>query len=523
MKRWTNLGFVDTIYEEEDYVVDHSNSSFSSSSSSLSLSPHHHQRRINLSSSPSMELDSRVHKWSLANNSKPDVFVNVGGTRFHLHKDPLSTRSGYLKRHLTGVKELTLSPPLNITAETFSLIAGFCYGAHVELTPFNVVSLRIAVELLLMTTEAVRRGDNGGGRESLRNLTESYLRRVVFVNVDYIQIVLRSCLLQLPESETTAFLVGRCVEALTEIGDGDCVNEFLEEAVRLPAGDFSIFADAVQQRFPRHDLLYRVVDAYVKVHDGEITEEEKVRICNSIDCDKLSPPLLLHSVQNPKMPLRFIVRAMLQEQLNTRHSIMAAAAVASTAPPVEGRHREIADARDSSVTLGSLLQRDTAARQNCRLRAAMNSTSSRIESLEKELDAMKRFLSKESEKQKSERIIIESRSRSVMDSARSASFHQPSNVNKTHRGERGSVSNLSTTFQRTRASPHQPQPQKSLGKRLIKGIKKALYTSNKQGAKKNAFAVEEIYDGLEDFVWIKDDDDDDNISEELHSHYIKNK
>lgn len=57
MKRWTNLGFVDTIYEEEDYV-DHS-SSFSSSSSSLSSSP---QRRIDLSS-PSMELESRVHKW----------------------------------------------------------------------------------------------------------------------------------------------------------------------------------------------------------------------------------------------------------------------------------------------------------------------------------------------------------------------------------------------------------------------------------------------------------------------------
>lgn len=105
----------------------------------------------------------------------------------------------------------------------------------------------------------------GDGRESLRNFTESYLRRVVFVDVDYIQIVLRSCLPLLPESETTTFLVGRCIEALTEVGDGDCVNEFLEEAVKLPAGYFVVVADAVQQRFPRHDLLYRVVDAYVKV------------------------------------------------------------------------------------------------------------------------------------------------------------------------------------------------------------------------------------------------------------------
>lgn len=57
MKRGINLGFVNTIYEEEDYV-DHS-SSFSSSSSSISPSP---QPRINLSSS-SMELESRVLKW----------------------------------------------------------------------------------------------------------------------------------------------------------------------------------------------------------------------------------------------------------------------------------------------------------------------------------------------------------------------------------------------------------------------------------------------------------------------------
>ncbi|KAJ4910565.1 BTB/POZ domain-containing protein [Raphanus sativus] len=454
-----------------------------------------------------MELESRVNKWSLVHNSKPDVLVHVGGTRFHLHKDPLSRSSGYLKRHLMDVNELTLSPPLNITAETFSLVTSFCYGARIELTPFNVVSLRVAVELLQLTGAA-------DVRDNLRNLTESYLRRVVFVNANYISIVLRSCLTMLPESETTAFLVGRCIEALTEIGDGDCVNEFLEQAVILPAGNFVVVADAVQQHFPRHDLLYRVVDAYVKEHNGEITEEEKVQICNSIDCEKLSPPLLLHAVQNPKMPLRFIVRAMLQEQNNTRRSIVAAA------DSVGHRNGE-----DSSVTttLELLLQRDTAVRQNYRLRAAMESTSSRIKSLEKELEEMKKLISKESE-----RIMeMESKPRSVMDSARSASFHQRSNVNKMQRGERGSVSSLSTTFRRGgETSPPTTQPQhrreKSLGKRLINGIKNAFSSSSsfKQEAKKNAYAVEEIYDGLEDFVWIKDDD---NISEELHSHYINSK
>ncbi|KAJ4890266.1 BTB/POZ domain-containing protein [Raphanus sativus] len=491
MKRGINLGFVDTIYEEEEYM-DHS-SSFSSSSSSISPSP---QPRINLSSY-SMELESRVLKWSLVNNSKPDVLVHVGGTSFHLHKAPLSSRSGYLKRHLTNVNELTLSPPLNITAETFSLVTALCYGSHLELTPFNVVSLRVAAELLLMT--GAGRNDV---RDNLRNLTESYLRRVVFVNVDYVKIALRSCLALLPESETTAFLVGRCVEALTEVGDGECVDEFLEQAVILPAGDFVVVSRAVQQRFPRHDLLYRVVDAYVKERDGEITEEEKVQICNSIDCDKLSPPLLIHAVQNPKMPLRFIVRAMLQEQLNTRHSIVTVAATSAGHRNGEITEAE-RDSSSSSVTLRSLLQRDTAARQNCRLRAAMDSTSSRIRSLEKELEEMKKLISKESGR--------------ITDSARSASFHcvhSSSNVNKM---QRGSVSSLSTTFRRGGSSPPPPprdRRERSLGKRLIKGLKNAFSSSSsKQEGKKDANTIEEIYDGLEDFV----------ISEELQSHYIKSK
>lgn len=237
--------------------------------------------------------------------------------------------------------------------------------------------------------------------------------------------------------------------------------------------------------------------------DGEITEEEKVQICSSIDCDKLSPPLLIHAIQNPKMPLRFIVRAMLQEQLNTRHSIVTVATTSAG-----HRNGEITEAeRDSSssVTLRSLLQRDTAARQNCRLRAAMDSTSSRIRSLEKELEEMKK-------------LLISKESGRITDSARSASFHcvhSSSNVNKM---QRGSVSSLSTTFRRGGSSPPPPPPrdrrERSLGKRLIKGLKNAFSSSSsKQEGKKDANTIEEIYDGLEDFV----------ISEELQSHYIKSK
>ncbi|XP_010550306.1 PREDICTED: adenylyl-sulfate kinase 4, chloroplastic isoform X3 [Tarenaya hassleriana] len=83
MKGWTNLGVVDTIYEEEDNGY---SSSSSSSSSSLSL------QRIDLSS-PSPPLKSRLQEiWSLARDSAPDVLVHVKGTSFHLHKMPINGR-----------------------------------------------------------------------------------------------------------------------------------------------------------------------------------------------------------------------------------------------------------------------------------------------------------------------------------------------------------------------------------------------------------------------------------------------
>ena len=58
---------------------------------------------------------------------------------------------------------------------------------------------------------------------------------------------------------------------------------------------------------------------------GKLSDEQKADICNCIDCTKLSPQTLVQCVQNPIMPLRFIIRAMLVEQLNTRSSIVTAA------------------------------------------------------------------------------------------------------------------------------------------------------------------------------------------------------
>ena len=67
-----------------------------------------------------------------------------------------------------GLRNRSFSPPLSISAETFTVVADFCYGADIALTPLNVVFLRVAAELLEMTEDD---GDGGG------NLVERDRRR----------------------------------------------------------------------------------------------------------------------------------------------------------------------------------------------------------------------------------------------------------------------------------------------------------------------------------------------------------
>ncbi|KAM1362455.1 hypothetical protein ACFX13_028111 [Malus domestica] len=470
MRGWKNLGVVETIYEEEDYEF---------SSASPSLSP--------ALSSPSTPLHSRVESWSRATGQKAEVLIRVQGKCFHLHKDPLTSRSTYLKRQLTEiVSDFTV--PLNISAETFTLVAEFCYGAHLVITLFNVAALRTAAELLEMTET-----DNNGD-DNLLHLTDTYFRQVVAVNGDYASVVFRSCLSLLPEAETAAFLVSRCIEALALSSEGDSGADWLNEVITVCPEDFQIVAEAIQRCFGNHDVVYKLVDLYLMRYSGKITEDEKTQICSSIDCSKLSPQLLLEAVRNPIMPLRFIVRAMLIEQLNTRRTIFSAAAAVTDHTQIQPHHRDHDGHhhRDNSKqiepiavnTLGSLLQRDTVHRQSAHLKATMAATSSRIQSLEEELNGMKMLLHECHEKQ--ERNIL-------MDSGRrSSSFHfSTSENNKIVKGDKASASSASFRIITSKGSVETtggtsnwsssckgtPRSTKKISERLIIGLKKAFRVS----------------------------------------------
>lgn len=188
---------------------------------------------------------------------------------------------------------------------------------------------------------------------------------------------------------------------------------------------------------------------------GSLREEEKIQMCNYIDCSILSPKLLMHAVQNPRMPLRFVVQAMFLQQLNTRHSI-----ISSAAGHRGGRARKEPPAA-AVATLGAILKKDAAQRQVSQLKAVMTATSSRIQTLEEELTGMRQLLGQPQ--------------------SRSASFRFSSeDANKLQRGQLGSISSLS--YRDVAPSTHEV----NFGRRLMNGLRSAFRLQKNKAERKEA-------------------------------------
>ncbi|KAI3934620.1 hypothetical protein MKW92_024811, partial [Papaver armeniacum] len=181
-----------------------------------------------------------------------------------------------------------------------------------------------------------------------------------------------------------------------------------------------------------------------------LKEEEKTKICSSIDCNKLSSNLIVNAVQNPRMPLRFIIRAMLVEQFNTRDSIVTTLSMKNNnqqqqykkQPKKVNENQEIIEEESAVLSLGMILQRDAALRQSALLKASVESTSSKIERLEREILSMKKVLYDHDIEKKKREIGNE------IGSGRSVSlrFNSSSSENKIERGERGSTSLVNFRF-----------------------------------------------------------------------------
>ncbi|QCD76952.1 hypothetical protein DEO72_LG1g574 [Vigna unguiculata] len=139
-----------------------------------------------------------------------DVTVEVGEISFFLHKFPLLSRSGLLKKLIAeSSNEDGSSCVLQLHdvpggAKTFEDITSFCYGVKIEITSLNVVSLRCAAEYLQMTEEY--------GEGNLVAQTETFLNEIFSNWPDSIK-ALETCEEVQPFAEDL-HVVSRCIDSL---------------------------------------------------------------------------------------------------------------------------------------------------------------------------------------------------------------------------------------------------------------------------------------------------------------------
>ncbi|KAL5550418.1 hypothetical protein UlMin_000594 [Ulmus minor] len=138
-----------------------------------------------------------------------DITIIVDGESFLLHKFPLVSRSGKIRKMVADEKETNLSKLelLNIPGgpQAFELAMKFCYGMNFEITTSNVAELRCAAEYLEMTDDY--------RDENLINRTETYLNDVVIRSLDKSIEVLSACE-ALPSIAEEIGIPSRCVEAI---------------------------------------------------------------------------------------------------------------------------------------------------------------------------------------------------------------------------------------------------------------------------------------------------------------------
>ncbi|KAK3150808.1 hypothetical protein QOZ80_3AG0238080 [Eleusine coracana subsp. coracana] len=160
----------------------------------------------------------RTSDWILSQEFPSDITIQVGDSTFNLHKLPLSSRCGYIRKRASVINGSTPITHLDLTgmpggAKAFELVVDFCYGGDLEITHDNVAILRCAAEHLEMTDDMTM-------AFNLIGKTESYLDAVALASLAGAVAVLRNSEELLPASEQVG-LIGRCVDAIARITCSD--------------------------------------------------------------------------------------------------------------------------------------------------------------------------------------------------------------------------------------------------------------------------------------------------------------
>lgn len=154
-----------------------------------------------------------------------DITIEVNGGTFSLHKFPLVSRSGRIRKLVAERRDSNISriELLNLPggAESFELAAKFCYGINFELTSSNVAQLCCVSDYLEMTEEF--------SKNNLSTRAEEYIDTVVCKKLEMCVEVLRQCENLLPLADELK-IVNRCIDS---IASKACVEQIASSFSRL--------------------------------------------------------------------------------------------------------------------------------------------------------------------------------------------------------------------------------------------------------------------------------------------------
>ncbi|XP_022885649.1 BTB/POZ domain-containing protein At5g67385-like [Olea europaea var. sylvestris] len=158
----------------------------------------------------------RTSEWIFSQEIPSDVTVRAGGTSFSLHKFPLVSKCGYIRKLVSESTDTDLAvieiPDIPRGAEAFELAARFCYGINLEISTENIAMLRCVAEYLEMTE------DYADGNLVAR--TEKYLHEVALKSLAGAVTILHSSENLLPLAEKVK-LVRRCIDMIAFVACKD--------------------------------------------------------------------------------------------------------------------------------------------------------------------------------------------------------------------------------------------------------------------------------------------------------------
>nr|GEX56304.1 BTB/POZ domain-containing protein At5g48800 [Tanacetum cinerariifolium] len=185
---------------------------------------HHHHPPTQSQLTPAKSSRQRYNEW-IFRDVPSDITIEVNGVTFALHKFPLVSRCGRIRKLVSDHRDNAISKVELLSlpggVESFEQAAKFCYGINFEITSSNVAQLCCISDYLEMTEKFSTRNLNSRANE--------YLDTVVTKNLEMAVEVLKQSENLLPLADNLK-IISRCIDA---IASKACVEQITSSFSRL--------------------------------------------------------------------------------------------------------------------------------------------------------------------------------------------------------------------------------------------------------------------------------------------------